>query len=468
MLMPFRFVRKIAIAFFFLLFTVHPPWNVAASSRLTAVTPEMEKPEYWLKKIKNPNNPLLTPEEVEKMNEDNLRKKDLSIFRIKDLKPTCTGEQLIALLNEDWQNYGKTAEVRLGKKDGAFRNDLIQKLNQKAIKKKNPMLFGLIVKRTDIRAFPTDEPSPGSDGFDQFQHSSISPGAPVGIYYFTQGKSWAYIQAQMIRGWIHTDHLAIAKEKNEVSDYEAPKNRLVVTGNVIQVFADSSFRQPIFLCQMGDSFPLLALPEEMKIGNRCYVISIPRREGDGQLSLSKGYIRWDEDVHRGFLPYTQANLARQVFKMLNHPYGWGDRLGGRDCSRLIMDLFRVFGILMPRNSKEQSKIGVDLGAGKELSRSEKINVLNHAVPLITTLRLPGHIMLYLGNNKGHHYIIHSLWGIQESERRETIGKVVVSDLNLGDQGPNGSLLERVTGLRMVGPISQIQIPISSPNPNISQ
>ena len=97
-------------------------------------------------------------------------------------------------------------------------------------------------------------------------------------------------------------------------------------------------------------------------------------------------------------------------------------------------------------------LGIDLGVGEEMSRSEKINALDHAIPLATTLRLPGHIMLYLGNNKGRHYAIHSLWGIQESEKREVVGKVVVSDLNLGGQGPNGSLLDRITGMRTVGPI----------------
>jgi len=230
---------------------------------------------------------------------------------------------------------------------------------------------------------------------------------------------------------------------------------LVVTGNFIHVFGDPSFQQSLFLSQMGDSFPLLGIPE-IKMGNPCYIISIPWREADGRLTFRKGYIRRDEDAHRGFLSYTQANLARQAFKMLNHPYRWGDRLGGRDCSRLIMDLFRTFGILMPRNSKEQARVGVDLGQVKGKSSREKGKVLDQAIPLATTLRLPGHIMLYLGRDKGRHYVIHSLWGIQGPEKVETIGKVVVSDLSLGSKGPNGSLLDRVTDIRTIGPSSQIQ------------
>ena len=142
--------------------------------------------------------------------------------------------------------------------------------------------------------------------------------------------------------------------------------------------------------------------------------------------------------------------------MLHHPYGWGDKLGGRDCSRFIMDLFRTFGILMPRNSKEQAKVGVDLDRVKGKSNKEKRRVLDQAIPLATTLRLPGHIMLYLGRDEGKDYVIHSLSGIQGPEKIETIGKVVVSDLSLGSKGPNGSLLDRITGIRTIGPSSQIK------------
>jgi hypothetical protein len=107
---------------------------------------------------------------------------------------------------------------------------------------------------------------------------------------------------------------------------------------------------------------------------------------------------------------------------------------------------------MPRNSKEQAKVGVDLGRVKGKSNKEKRKVLEQAIPLATTLRLPGHIMLYLGRDKGRHYVIHSLWGIQESEKAKTIGEVVVSDLSLGSKGPNGSLLDRITGMRTIGPV----------------
>jgi hypothetical protein len=110
---------------------------------------------------------------------------------------------------------------------------------------------------------------------------------------------------------------------------------------------------------------------------------------------------------------------------------------------------------MPRNSKEQAKVGTDLGLGEGKTEKEKQELLDQCIPLATTLRLPGHIMLYLGKDKSKHYVIHSIWGIQKSGKtgpiEEKIGKVVVSDLSLGRKGPNRSLLDRLTDIRMIGP-----------------
>jgi hypothetical protein len=428
-----------------------------ASPRLPNVSPEMERPEFWIRKIKNPMNLLLTAEKIHKMNEDNLKRQDLLLCRMKDLKEGWTRQEILSLLKEDWQNFGRTEEVRYGKGGSPlgefFWNKLKDDLDQESIKENGRMLYGLIIKRTDIRVFPTDELSvsiPPNDKFDRFRHSSISPGSPVGIYHFSKDGAWAYVQTHFIRGWIRSHDVAIAKERSQVADYEEAKDRLVITGNFAHVFGDPSLQQSVFLIQMGDSFPFINFPGRGKNTNPFYVIQIPGREKNGQLSFRKGYIRPREDVHQGFLPYTQENVARQAFKMLHHPYGWGDMSGGRDCSRFIMDLFRTFGIFMPRNSTEQAKVGIDLMEGKNM----KEKILDEAIPLATTLRLPGHIMLYLGKDKGKYYVIHSVWGIEKSRKAgpilEKIGRVVVSDLSLGGKGPHGSLLNRLTDARFIG------------------
>jgi len=434
------------------------PQLLFASPRLPNVTPEMGKPEFWVKKIKAPTNLLLTPEKIQRMNEENLRRPDLRLCRIKDLKQDWTREEILSLLKQDWEDFGRTEEVRYGKSGTPlgelFWNNVRKNLNEGSLKESGRTLYALVAQKTDIRVFPTNELSmstPKNHAFDRFQHSAISIGSPVAIYHFSQDQEWAYAQTPFIRGWIRKHGLAISQERKDVVDYEEVKDRLIITGNVITVFSDPSLQHPAFLAQMGDSFPILRIPEGNRTADPYYVIQVPWRENNGELSFRKGYIPAEEDVHQGFLAYTQENIARQAFKMLNHPYGWGDRLDGRDCSRFIMDLFKTFGILTPRNSKEQAMLGTGLDSAQGKPPVEKRRLLDRAVPLATLIRLPSHIMLYLGKDKGKHYVIHSFWGIQESKKSnakvEKIGRVVVSDLSLGEKGPNGSLLDRITDIR---------------------
>jgi hypothetical protein len=447
---------------------VHSP-NLECGSRvfiaqhpLPNVSLQMEKPEFWIKRIQNPTRLLLKPEEIKKMNEEHLNRKDLFLCRLKDLKEEWTKDEILSLHMEDWEQFGKTGEVRYRRYgyplEETFWRKLKDNLNQESLKEKNRILLGLIVKRTDIRVFPTDEVSmstPNNYEFDRFQHSSISPGSPIGIYHYSRDKRWAYVQTGFIRGWVHTKALAIAQERNEVVDYEETKERLVMTGSFINVFGDPTLQQVAFLAQMGSSFPIFTKPINTGMIDPCYIIKIPFREIDGRLTFRKGYIRKSEDVHEGFLPYNQENVGRQAFKMLHQPYGWGEMFGARDCSRFIMDIFSTFGILMPRNSQSQAMVGINLGQLEGKTVEEKQKALDQAIPLVTLLRLPGHIMLYLGKENGRYYVIHNIWGIQRAgwfgPVLKKIGKCVVSDLSLGRSGPNGSLLQRITDIRLIGP-----------------
>jgi hypothetical protein len=394
------------------------------------------------------------------MNEENLQRQDLFLCKVKDLKEEWTREEILSLMKEDWEGFGRTEEIRYGRNGfplgESFWNGLQKNMNQESLKERYQMPFGLIVKRTDIRVFPTEEFSksaPGNDEFDRFQHSMISPGSLVGIYHFSQDKLWTYIQCGFIRGWVRTADLAVAKDRREAANYEEAKDRLVITGSFVKVLSDPRSSKMVFQAQMGSSFPLLKEPEQPGVTDLCYVIRIPFRELEGGLTFQKGYISKDEDVHQDFLPYTQENMARQAFKMIHQPYGWGEMFGARDCSRFVMDIFATFGILMPRNSKLQARIGIGLGQVDGMSIKEKKKVLDHAIPLITILRLPGHIMLYLGKDKGNYYVIHDIWGVQRGgwfgPVSEKIGKVVVSDLSLGRSGPLQSLLHRISDIQII-------------------
>jgi len=446
--------------------------NPMASPLLPNVTPKMENPYFWINKIKDPERLLLPIEKIQKMNEENLKRKESYLCSVRSMKENWTKEEILDLLKEDWEGFGKKGETRYGRRgnplDDSFWNEIKENWNEDVLKEINPILFGMIIKRTDIRVFPTDEfslNSPDQSDFDQFQHSMIPPGSPVGIYHFSRDHRWVYAQTSFIRGWIRVEDVAIAKRKDEI--FKDENEFLVTTGNFVKIYKDPFFNELALIAQMGSLFPLLSPPDSAKTLPPSYMVKIPQKKGDGSLSFQKGYIPLSEEVHLGFLPYTQKNVALQAFKMLSHPYGWGEMGGGRDCSRFIMDIFNTFGFLFPRNSKYQAMIGIPLLNKEAPNRKEKQWGLDRAVPLATLIRTPGHIMLYLGKDKGRYYVIHSLWGFQTGgdwiqPKVKKVGRVVVSDLSLGKDGPHGSLFDRITEIQFIGDESIIRQRMGKP------
>jgi cell wall-associated NlpC family hydrolase len=183
-------------------------------------------------------------------------------------------------------------------------------------------------------------------------------------------------------------------------------------------------------------------------------VTLPWRAPDGGVRFVTGYIRPEADVSVGYLPYTARNLYRQLFKLEGHPYGWGDLFDGRDCSRLVMDVFSTFGFAMPRNSRRQAAFNP---AGRRdtasLSEADKVKILKELGSRPALLYMPGHIMIHLGVVDGKPFAIHSAWGLRESrllgERTLMAGRVVVSDVTRGG-GARGSLLKRVTAITPLG------------------
>ncbi|MGQ9776508.1 MAG: SH3 domain-containing protein [Thermodesulfobacteriota bacterium] len=452
-------ILKIIIFLFVIILCQISNLSMASPFNSTPLS-NINNPYFWINKIKNPDRLLLSLDQIQKMNEENLKNKEFLLCSVPSMKEEWTKKEILDLLHEDWEGFGKKEELRFGKNgiplNDSFWEGIKRNWNLEALKEVNSLLFGMIVKRTDIRVFPTEESSlisPTHSDFDHFQHSMVAPGSLVGIYHFSRDHQWAYVQTSFIRGWVRTDDFAIAKRKDDFLKNE--KDIVVITGNFVKIYEDPFFRQQALCAQMGSTFHLLSSSESTKLPSSCYVVRIPKKEADGFLSFRKGYIPISEEIHRGFLPYTQKNIALQAFKMLFHPYGWGEKGGGRDCSRFIMDIFNAFGFLFPRNSKYQAMIGTPLLPKGTLGKKEKQAALDQAIPLATLIRIPGHIMLYLGKHRGRYYVIHSLWGYQTGgdwiqPEIKKVGKVVISDLSIGKEGPQGSLFDRIIEIQFIG------------------
>lgn len=184
-----------------------------------------------------------------------------------------------------------------------------------------------------------------------------------------------------------------------------------------------------------------------------HVVWLPKRGANGKVNFEKGYINRKSNVSEGYLPFTQRSIIRLAFKMLGARYGWGGTYNGRDCSGFTQDVYLTVGVDMPRGSKEQGFTGTPLGwfEYKEDAQA-KLEVLRSAIPDITILRMPKHLMLYLGQVGGQHYVIHSTWAERysiTSDAKNRINQVVVSDLTLNGQSYLGSLFDRIISMNEI-------------------
>jgi len=158
-------------------------------------------------------------------------------------------------------------------------------------------------------------------------------------------------------------------------------------------------------------------------------------------------------------PLTRRAVLQEAFARLGRSYGWGGNDGGLDCSRFVMDVLSTFGLELPRHSSRQAASGtysIDLREIPDLDeRSRLIDAAAQRGVLL--LHFPGHIMLYLGRDAaGTPMVIHAFSEYLEpceGEGAETLrraDRVAVSDLTLGRGTSRRSFLERLERVVILG------------------
>lgn len=421
------------------------------------------KASFWIERLGNPNVLILTPAQIEKMNSTILDDND-EMANLTELEDAVSKKDLTRWLFEDPIPQDKEMfdkKRRVIKEN--FYKDVLDNMNTAGIMESNGLLFGVIAKKADIRAFPTDEPvlkTPSAKDFDAFQYSAIYPPQPVALLHKSKDGNWGFFQTPFVRGWIKMDKIAFANKRDGINPGTLPqppsvrgreekgagtnKHSLVITGSRVMVFRDKKNNRNAEIIPMGTTF---ALQGEDK---NHWVVKFPEKDNEGQLQWIDAYIKKKADIHIGYLAYTKRNVLTQAFKMLGEGYGWGGRNGLRDCSSFIKDIFATMGIILPRHSSHQAAAGQVLLSLDGAAPPEDIKrAFDLAVPGITLLGLNGHIMLYLGNINGSYYSIHQFFGYHDKDGFRTVNKAVVTNLELGDGSKMGSIKNRINSVNLL-------------------
>ncbi|MCA9601595.1 MAG: C40 family peptidase, partial [Myxococcales bacterium] len=154
---------------------------------------------------------------------------------------------------------------------------------------------------------------------------------------------------------------------------------------------------------------------------------------------------------------TRRAVLAEAFSLIDTPYGWGGREGGRDCSQFLLDVFDRFGLHIPRHSARQAIGGSYSMDVTGTPDADKTAIVDAAAERgIVLLHFPGHIMLYLGRDaSGTPMAIHAFAEYLEpckggGETLRTVDRVTVSDLTLGKGTSRTSFLERITRVTVLG------------------
>ena len=394
-----------------------PPF-VQFDLNIPGVNEQMLDSGYWIDRIADPDREIMTRAEIERYNRRSTREceklKDLRSFR-----RVLTGKEVReAIAGISVRPKKKMYQSGLPVQDEYYAG-LERALALEAIPGKVMVRFGITVKRTEMRTFPTPDrifSEPDDYEFDRFAETALYPVEPVAILHESADGKWYFAQAYNYLAWIPAADVALT-DRITLFEYLDARDFLVVTGK--WVFTGFNPFQPDISelqLDMGVRIPLASrdeIPKDIKgqhpAGN--YVVKLPARGAAGRLEWRLGLISRADDVHVGYLPFTRRNIITQAFKFLGQRYGWGGMFNTRDCSSFIMDNFRSMGVILPRNAGEQGKLALAVRHPMpETMDLEARRRLFESIPPATPVYMDGHAMLYLWKQGDDYFILHDFAG----------------------------------------------------------
>jgi cell wall-associated NlpC family hydrolase len=270
-----------------------------------------------------------------------------------------------------------------------------------------------------MRAWPTKDvvfKTQETFDLDRFQENGLFPADAVAVLHESTDGQWYFVQSYNYAAWVLQDRIVIG-DREPILQYRDARSFLIVAGDKVTTnFNPKTEAISELQLDMGVRLPLLdPAGIERSIDGQSpkssHPVLLPVRNERGKLAFRTVLIARNQDVRVGYMPFTRRNILHQSYKFLGERYGWGHSYNARDCSGLVMEVYKTFGILLPRNSAQQrtSPIGNNTYFSTSDSAEEKLKILA-ACDVGDLLYCPGHVMLYLGHVDGEPYVIHSLFG----------------------------------------------------------
>jgi cell wall-associated NlpC family hydrolase len=391
--------------------------------------------DYWIGRQPKPDQVILDAQAIAVQNA-RLQSSDPSVHDIEGLPAVFSASQV-----RDWIGKISTAPTRtLFDESGAevpasALSDIVRNAALDAVAAQTTARHGLVVHRADLRTFPTRMrvfSSRGDTDIDRFQESALFPGTPVVAIHQSRDGEWLFVISPLYAAWVEKKYVGFG-EPATVFGYGRKSPSLIVTGATARtVYTPEQPEVSELQLDMGVRVPLLAdWPADRPVNGQhpytSHVIELPIRREDGSLALVPALLPRTADVATDYLPLTPANLLKQSFKFLGERYGWGHAYNTRDCSGFVSEVYRSFGVQLPRNTRDQGvSPALNRIAFGENDNREKRQAVLKTLQVGDLIYIPGHVMMVIGQENGDTYLIHDTTGITYRSRN---GELVRAPLN---------------------------------------
>jgi hypothetical protein len=376
-------------------------------------------PDYWVGRQRQADKVILDRGAIASQNRK-LQQQDPSMHDVEGLPANLEAAQVREWIEDLSSRPTKPLYDAQGEPVSKKALDgFMAALDLKAIPKTQKTRYGLVVHRADLRTFPTTtRVFSGTDNtdIDRFQESAFFPGTPVAIVHESRDGKWWFVVGNRYAAWIEKQYVAEGS-KTQVFAYTRKVPYLVVTGaHVRTTFTPDLPAVSNLQLDMGLRVPVLRdWPGTKTVNGQAaytsHVVELPVRGEDGSLRIVPALLPRTADVSPDYLPLTRANIIRQAFKFLGERYGWGHSYGTRDCSGFVSEVYRSFGVQLPRNTSDQSVSPAlnRLAFNASDSRDKRMDAVAE-LQVGDLVYIPGHVMMVIGHDNGMPYVIHDTNG----------------------------------------------------------
>lgn len=427
--------------------TVYDEDECVQISAAPDVTAEMCEHSYWLDKSVGAAKKLM------------MDRAEIAAFNLSALNADGSNMNDLVNMNENYnaKNLGDSlADISTSKKilyvnqQSVSANDYYQALKADIAAsvytdENRKVQYAIATKQTVLNAIPTNAyvGYSATDTDNEVVNSAISVNEPFIIKQrcISEGHTYYWGYSDNCTGWVDSDDIAICENKAEwLEAWQVDENKndfIVVTQDKI-VLEPSYYTPEISEVKLTIGTVLKEVPEELipsTIDNRGkwnnYVVYLPVRDIEGKYQKKIALISQHYDVSEGYPELTKEKLLKIAFSCIGNRYGWGGMMDSMDCSLYTRNVYRCFGVFLPRNTNWQQTVPNTKISFSDMSDDEKEMKIKE-LPAGTLLYFPGHTMIYIGSINDKIYVLSALGSVSEGTGEVNVQKIFSVALNALD------------------------------------